>query len=157
MQKFSTWMVLAVDVMFWIFRIIAAYTSSMGIEFMVKPMDMNMEIAMIFLALICFVFIAKRKFLGSIVYMIGYLGYFGVYLFKNLQAMQAGTGMMDDYINILFSLAGVALPLFTFFDLLLDKNRQSHPKDSKTDWFYNNKKYDMEKDERADKNNYRTL
>ena len=59
MQKFSTWMVLALDVMFWIFRIIAAYTSSMGIEFMVKPMDMNMEIAMIFLALICFVFIAK--------------------------------------------------------------------------------------------------
>ena len=47
MQKFSTWMVLALDVMFWIFRIIAAYTSSMGIEFMVKPMDMNMEIAMV--------------------------------------------------------------------------------------------------------------
>ena len=116
-----------------------------------------MEIAMIFLALICFVFIAKRKFLGSIVYMIGYLGYFGVYLFKNLQAMQAGTGMMDDYINVLFSLAGVALPLFTFLDLLLDKNRQAHPTDKKTDWFYNNKKYDMEKDERADKNNYRTL
>ena len=115
MQKFSTWMVLALDVMFWIFRIIAAYTSSMGIEFMVKPMDMNMEIAMIFLALICFVFIAKRKFLGSIVYMIGYLGYFGVYLFKNLQAMQAGTGMMDDYINVLFSLARVAYHFpFTF-------------------------------------------
>ena len=35
MQKFSTWMVLALDVMFWIFRIIAANTSSMGIEFMV--------------------------------------------------------------------------------------------------------------------------
>ena len=137
MQKFSTWMVLALDVMFWILRIIATYTNSMGIEFMIKPMDMNMEIAMIFVALICFVFIAKRKFLGSIVYMIGYLGYFGVYLFKNLQAMQAGNGMVDD--------------------LLLDKNRQSHPKDSKTDWFYNNKKYDMEKDERSDKNNYRTL
>ena len=89
--------------------------------------------------------------------MIGYFGYFGVYLFKNLQAMQAGNGMVDDYINVLFSLVGVALPLFTFFDLLLDKNRQSHPKDSKTDWFYNNKKYDMEKDERSDKNNYRTL
>ena len=150
-------MVLALDVMFWILRIIAAYTSSMGMEFMIKPMDMNMEIAMIFLALICFVFIAKRKFLGSIVYMIGYIGYFGVYLFKNLQQMQTGSGMIDDYINVLFSLVGVALPIFTFFDLLLDKNRQSHPKDSKTDWFYKNDKYNMEKDERADKNNYRTL
>ena len=157
MQKFSTWMVLALDVMFWILRIIAAYTSSMGMEFMIKPMDMNMEIAMIFLALICFVFIAKRKFLGSIVYMIGYIGYFGVYLFKNLQQMQAGSGMIDDYINVLFSLVGVALPLFTFFDLLLDKNRQSHPKDSKTDWFYKNEDFDIKLDDRADKNNYRTM
>ena len=36
MQKFSTWMVLALDVMFWILRIIATYTNSMGIEFMIK-------------------------------------------------------------------------------------------------------------------------
>ena len=54
-------------------------------------------------------------------------------------------------------LLGIILPLAVLIDLLLDKNRQSHPKDSKTDWFYNNKKYDMEKDERSDKNNYRTL
>ena len=157
MQKFSTWMVLCLDVMFWLLRVIAAYTSSMGIEFMIKPMDMNVEIGLIFLALICFIFIAKRKFLGSIVYIIGYLGYFGTFLVKNLQQIQAGTGMVDDYINVLFSLVGVALPLFTFFDLLLDKNRQAHPTDKKTDWFYKNDKYNMQKDEREDKNNYRTL
>ena len=157
MQKFSTWMVLALDVMFWILRIIATYTSTMGIEFMIKPMDINMEIAMIFLALVCFIFIAKRKFLGSIVYIIGYFGYFGVDLFNNLQQMKMGNGMINNYIDVLFSLVGVALPIFTFLDLLLDKNRQLHPTDKKTDWFYRNKKYDMQKDEREDKNNYRTL
>lgn len=157
MQKFSTWMILSLDVMFWLLRIIATYTYSMGIDFLIQPTDMNLEITMIFVALLAFILIAKRKFLGSVIYMIGYFGYFGVALFNNLQQMMTVGGMIDDYINVLFSLVGVALPIFTFLDLLLDKNRQLHPTDKKTDWFYRNKKYDMKKDEREDKNNYRTL
>ncbi len=157
MQKFSTWMILSLDVMFWLLRIIATYTYSMGMEFLIQPTDMNLEITMIFVALLAFILIAKRKFLGSVIYMIGYFGYFGVALFNNLQQMMTVGGMIDDYINVLFSLVGVALPIFTFLDLLLDKNRQLHPTDKKTDWFYRNKKYDMKKDEREDKNNYRTL
>lgn len=85
MQKFSTWMVLSLDVMFWILRIIAALTDTMAIDFMIKPIDMNMEIIMIFVALVSFVLIAKRKFLGAIIYMIGYFGYFGIALATNLQ------------------------------------------------------------------------
>lgn len=157
MQKFSTWMIIALDVIFWLLRIIAAYTYAMGIDFMIQPIDMNMEITMIFVALLAFILIVKRKFLGTVIYMIGYFGYFGVALFNNLQQMMTVGGMIDDYVNVLFSLIGVALPLFTFLDLLLDKNRQLHPTDKKTDWFYRNKKYDMQKDERVDKNNYRTL
>lgn len=150
-------MILSLDVMFWLLRIIATYTYSMGMEFLIQPTDMNLEITMIFVALLAFILIAKRKFLGSVIYMIGYFGYFGVALFNNLQQMMTVGGMIDDYINVLFSLVGVALPIFTFLDLLLDKNRQLHPTDKKTDWFYRNKKYDMKKDEREDKNNYRTL
>ena len=157
MQKFSTWMIIALDVIFWLLRVIAAYTDAMGIDFMIQPIDMNMEITMIFVALLAFILIVKRKFLGTVIYMIGYFGYFGVALFNNLQQMMTVGGMIDDYVNVLFSLIGVALPLFTFLDLLLDKNRQLHPTDKKTDWFYRNKKYDMQKDERVDKNNYRTL
>ena len=157
MQKFSTWMVLSLDVMFWILRIIAALTDTMAIDFMIKPINMNMEIIMIFVALVSFVLIAKRKFLGAIIYMIGYFGYFGVALVTNLQKMTTTGGSVNDYGTVMFSLVGVALPIFTFLDLLLDKNRQLHPTDKKTDWFYKDEKYDMKKDERADKNNYRTL
>ena len=157
MQKFSTWMIIALDVIFWLLRVIAAYTYAMGIDFMIQPIDMNMEITMIFVALLAFILIVKRKFLGTVIYMIGYFGYFGVALFNNLQQMMTVGGMIDDYVNVLFSLIGVALPLFTFLDLLLDKNRQLHPTYKKTEWFYKNKKYDMQKDERVDKNNYRTL
>ena len=157
MQKFSTWMVLSLDVMFWILRIIAALTDTMAIDFMIKPIDMNMEIIMIFVALVSFVLIAKRKFLGAIIYMIGYFGYFGIALVTNLPKMTTTGGSVNDYGTVMFSLVGVALPIFTFLDLLLDKNRQLHPTDKKTDWFYKDEKYDMKKDERADKNNYRTL
>jgi hypothetical protein len=150
-------MVLSLDVMFWILRIIAALTDTMAIDFMIKPIDMNMEIIMIFVALVSFVLIAKRKFLGAIIYMIGYFGYFGVALVTNLQKMTTTGGSVNDYGTVMFSLVGVALPIFTFLDLLLDKNRQLHPTDKKTDWFYKDEKYDMKKDERADKNNYRTL
>lgn len=157
MQKFSTWMILSLDVIFWLLRVIAAYTTAMGMDFMIQSMDLNMEITMIFVALLSFVLIIKRKFLGAIIYIIGYLGYFGVALFKNIQQMITVGGMIDDYMTVFFSLIGVALPIFTLLDLLLDKNRQLHPTNKKTDWFYTNKKYDMQKDDREDKNNYRTL
>ena len=150
-------MVLSLDVMFWILRIIAALTDTMAIDFMIKPIDMNMEIIMIFVAFVSFVLIAKRKFLGAIIYMIGYFGYFGIALVTNLRKMTTTGGSVNDYGTVMFSLVGVALPIFTFLDLLLDKNRQLHPTDKKTDWFYKDEKYDMKKDERADKNNYRTL
>ena len=39
---------------------------------------------------------------------------------------------------------------------LLDRDK-NNPKDKKTDWFYTNEQYDRQLDERADKNNYRTL
>ena len=73
MQKFSTWMIIALDVIFWLLRVIAAYTYAMGIDFMIQPIDMNMEITMIFVALLAFILIVKRKFLGTVIYMIGIL------------------------------------------------------------------------------------
>ena len=64
---------------------------------------------------------------------------------------------MGTSLSMLVSLIGVALPLAVLIDLLLDKQRKANPKDKKTDWFYKNEKFDRELDERADKNNYRTL
>ena len=155
MQKFSTWMILSMAVIFWILRVITTYCSVMDIEFMVQPLDVNVEISVLFIALLSFILIAKRKWLGAIVYAVAYELYFGVYLINNI--MNISSLDMDGYTNLLFSFFGMILPLFVLFDLLLDKNRKAHPKDKKTDWFYNDKKFDRNMDERADKNNYRTL
>ena len=63
----------------------------------------------------------------------------------------------ETYLAMFISLIGVTIPLIAVFDILLDKNRMKNPVDKKTDWFYKNEKFDRELDERADKNNYRTL
>ena len=49
------------------------------------------------------------------------------------------------------------IPIAVLFDLLADSNRKAHPVNKKTDWFYKNDNYDRKLDDRADKNNYRTL
>jgi len=149
-------MVLSLDIVFWIVRIIATYTSAMAIDFMITPINLNTEIMLLFVALLCFVLIAKRKLLGVILYLVSYLGYFGVDLWNNL-VLTNGQISTANYMNVFFSFIGIALPIFTMLDWLLDKNKQLHPTDKKTDWYYTNQKYDIKKDEREDKNNYRTL
>ena len=64
---------------------------------------------------------------------------------------------MQTYTEMFFALIAIALPLVALFDILFDKNRKKNPVDKKTDWFYKNEEYDRKLDERADKNNYRTL
>ena len=51
---------------------------------------------------------------------------------------------------------GVILPLITLIDIAVNKDRMGTSEDKKTVWFYGNKEYDRQLDERADKNNYRT-
>lgn len=157
MRNFSTWMILMISIIFWILRIITTYTFSMGMDFMTVPMDLNMEIALLFVALICFVLIVKRKLFGALIYLITYGAYFGMDLLNNVTAIMAGGAAISDYTTLLFSFAGVVIPIATVFDILLDKNRMAHPTDKKTDWFYKGEKYDRKLDERADKNNYRTM
>ena len=64
---------------------------------------------------------------------------------------------IDLYMATLFEFFGLVLAIAAIFDVLLDKSRKANPVDKNTDWFYKNKDYDRKLDERADKNNYRTL
>ena len=158
MQKFSTWLILSLAVVFWILRVVATYATGMGFDFIIKPIDMTTEIILLFTALVCFVLIAKRNFLGIALYLVAYWGYFGVTIWQTLNPTQTAEGTANiDYINLLFAFFGVVLPLLALFDWLFDKNKQAHPVDKKTDWFYKDAKYDIKKDERADTNNYKTL
>ena len=159
MKNFSTWLLACFVVMFWAFRIVVALMAQMHQDFFVQPFNQTMEIILLFVVLICLVFIVKRKMIGALVYLLVYGMYFGTDLFSNISLLLEDSTQLtvSNYTNMFISFIGIILPVAVLLDLLADKGRKANPKDKKTDWFYKNEQYDRKLDDRADKNNYRTL
>ena len=158
MKNLSSWLIVIFIIMYWAFRVIVAVTGSMGLDFITKPIDNNIEIALLFIVLACVPFIFKRKLIGAIIYLASYGWYFGRGLIDNaMRLINNETLSMEVYTDMFFALIAIALPIVALFDILLDKNRMINPIDKKTDWFYKNEDYDRKLDERADKNQYKTL
>ena len=159
MRNFSTWLLVCFMVMFWVFRIMVVLMAQMHQDFIVKPFDITIEIILLFLVLVCLVLIVKRKMVGAIIYLVAYVMYFGSDVTTKMTTLIEDPSQLglNDYTALIISLIGIILPLAVILDLLADKNRKAHPTDKKTDWFYKNEEYDRKLDDRADKNNYRTL
>ena len=161
MKNFSTILLVMFVAMFWVFRLIVAFMYEIGRDLGgIVPYNQQMEIILLFVVLLCMILIVKRKIVGALLYLVAYGLYFGTNLMSGVTTLlNQGESVIDItlYTNMFISLLGVALPIAVLLDLLLDKNRKAHPKDKKTDWFYKNEKFDRKLDERADKNNYRTL
>lgn len=163
MKNFSTWMLVMFMAMFWALRIVVAFTYEMGGSLGgIQPINQTMEIILLFVVLACMLLIIKRKMVGALIYLLAYGLYFGADLMTGITTMlgttpEITTTSMGAYLNLFVSLIGIVIPVAVLFDLLLDKNRKANPKDKKTDWFYKNDQFDRQLDDRADKNNYRTL
>lgn len=157
MKNLSSWLITMFAFMFWGFRVVATVLYSMGIEFVATPTDMTMEIVLLFITFICMCFIPKRKLLAAIIYLIAHGFYYGIYFYQNVTSIMDGTVTVNMYMSLFVCLIALIIPILAFFDVLLDKNRKAHPQDKKTDWFYKNEQYDRKMDDRADKNQYRTL
>lgn len=160
MRNFSTWMLVMFMIMFWVFRIIVAISAQLNLEFGFVPLNIQMEIILLFVALACMVLVVKRKLIGALIYVLGYGMYFGVDLMNNVTKMlEQGENPLDItvYTGTFVSLLAMILATAVLIDMLADKARKANPRDKKTDWFYTNEQYDRKLDERADKNNYRTM
>lgn len=157
MKNFSSWLIAMFAFMFWAFRLIGTTLYSIGNEFMFVPTNMAMEVALLFITFICICFMIKRKLLAAVIYLIAHFIYYGPVFAQHFMQLIQNTLPIELYMSTLFELFALGLALAALFDVLLDKNRKAHPTDKKTDWFYKNKDYDRKLDDRADKNNYRTL
>lgn len=157
MKNFSSWFIAIFAFMFWGVRLIGTVMSSIGNDFMFIPSDLTMEVALLFISFICICFIIKRRLWATLIYFAGQYIYFAPSFVSHFMQMTQGTLDISMYMTVLFEFIGLIIPLAALFDVLLDKNRKAHPTDKKTDWFYKNKDYDRKLDDRADKNNYRTL
>lgn len=157
MKNFSTWLLVMFMAMFWVFRIIVAVSTEFGLDFGITALNMRTEVILLFVALLCMILIIKRSIIGALIYLLSYGMYFGVDLYNNVLAIVAEGASAQIALSTFISLIGMAIPIAVLFDLLADRNRKINPTNKKTDWFYKNEEYDRKLDDRADKNNYRTL
>jgi len=158
MKNLSSWLITFFIIMFWAFRVIVAIMGTMETDFMIMPIDNNIEVVLLFVVLFLVPFIFKRKIWAAIIYLLAYGWYFGRGLLTNLLSMINGeTISAITYMDMFVALIAIALPIAAIFDILLDKSRMKNPVNKETDWFYKNEQYDRKLDDRADKNHYRTL
>ena len=158
MKEFSSYMVVMLTIIFWILRIVVSLTNAMYIEFPIIPSDANLEIILLFAALVCIILIVKRQMVGAFLYLVIYGVYFGNDVAGYISKLSGGSTLsMNEYTTLFVSVIGIILPIVVLLEMAWDKHRTKNPVNKKTDWFYKNKEYDREMDERADKNNYRTL
>ena len=159
MKKLSTYLLVIFMIMYWILRIIIALSAELGRDFIgITPTNEIFEVVLLFAFLVCVVLVVKRKLTGGLLYLALYGIYFGGDVTAKLNTLSTnGSLSMAENTGLIISMLGIILPLAVLIDLLLDKNRKINPKDKKTDWFYQNEEFDRKLDDRADKNNYRTM
>ena len=83
MKSFANYMIVTFMGMFWIFRLVVAIMAGNGNNFIVTPIDNTIEIALLFITVVCIVLVIKRKMFGGVLYLVSYLAYFGVDLYNN--------------------------------------------------------------------------
>lgn len=141
-------------IIFWIIRVAVAFTASMNMEFFLVPLNLHVEIILTFVTLISIILIFKKSMIGALIYLLSYWGYFGVYIYNIFQ--KAEEIVMLDYLNVAVSIIGVILPFIILVDIgFSQSSKKTTNKTKKTDWYYQNDKFDRQYDERADKNQYK--
>ena len=160
MKSLISWLLVLFMAMFWVFRVIVAISAQFGIEFGGFIVFNNTtEMVLLFVDLFCFILIVKRKLIGGIIFLAGYGWYFGSYIINNLiPALSSEDGVdMVIFQNSIIGIIGIIIALCIVINIAFEKVKLRHFTDKKTDWYFDNDKYDRKFDDRADKNQYKIL
>ena len=158
MKSLSSWLLVMFMAMFWLFRVVVAFQAQYEKDFGgFIAFNMTIEVILLFVVILCMALVLRRNIVGGIIYLLSYGYYFGGYVLMNgIPAIASGeTVAMSVMQNTMVAAVGVILALFVFLDLMIARVRRKDPKDKRTDWYFQNDKYDRKYDERADKNQYR--
>ena len=157
MRTMANYLIIMLTVILFIFRLIVVFTTTMGIEFMVQSINVNYEIALLFIMILSIILMSKNKLSGAIILLLASIIYYGPSLLSQITYMVSNSISIETAMQAIISLIGVIIPTFAFFIIAFAKEQEKRPVDKKTDFFYKNEAYDRKYDERADKNNYRTM
>lgn len=155
-KTMSHYLIIMFMVMLLLFRFVVLFTTVLGIDFPVVSNNESLEIGMLLVTLVCIILFTKTKLSGGIIYLVSSLIYYGPEFIKLMTASKTGT-TMDMAIQLVVLMIEIVIPIFALFILLYDKKQEINPVDKKTDFFYKGDQYDRKYDDRADKNNYRTM
>ena len=106
MKNLTTYLFVMFMAMFWVFRIIAAFCFSLGINFIAPPTDLAFEIIILFVTFAAMLLVIKRSMLGALIYLAGNGLYFGTALF-NLISRNGGSIPTTELANLFFYAIGV--------------------------------------------------
>lgn len=140
---------------FWLFRVIVALMYTAEVSFMIVPMNILVEIVVLFITFLCIVLIAKRKMTGAVIYLIAQCSYFGIDAYNSIEAIVNGQAGTVNYTTLFISIIAVLIPVLAIMSIGLRSGKKSSLKNKKTDWFYGTTDYERNFDERADKNQYK--
>ena len=137
--------------MFWMLRVVVALMYSLESDFAVQPLNINVEIALLFVTLLAIILVVRRNMLGALIYLISYGIYFGIDLYQSL-----ASGMADaqDYGAVFISAVAMILAVLVYLDLSFSKDNKTGMGNKKTNWFYGTDKYERKKESWEDTNQY---
>ena len=150
-----SYMLTIFGIVFWIFRAIVTALYTAGSSFPIQPLNSGWEIFLVFASIPCIVLVLKRNIIGAALYVAVYVSYFGTALYNSLNHV-ADTLNVNGTIDMIMAIIGIVIPVLTFIDILFNKHRKAIiGGKNDTDWYYKNKDYDRQFDERADRNQYK--
>ncbi len=152
MKSLSSYLITFFIYIFWIVRVGLALMITIDAEVPIIVSNLTYEIILLFITLPLLLLVTKRKPLGAIAYFVVYLLYFGNEIYRCI-----ALSTMEAYYTMFLGGIGIALAFFTLIDVSFNRYRTNTSKSKKTDWFYDNKQFDREMDERADRNKYRLM
>ena len=157
MKSLASYLITIFAIMFWLFRLVVAFCATLKIDIGIEPINLTYELILLFISLFAIILILKRNIIGALIYFSSYLLYFGANVYAQITDLVEGNLIGEQYLSLMSSCLAIILSTSVLFDVLFNKNRTNNAKSKKTDWYYKDETYDRKLDERADKNNYRTM
>jgi len=157
MRTMSHYLIIMLTVLLFIFRLIVAFTTALEIEFAVTALNVNLEIGLLFVTIISIILMSRNKLSGAVILTVSSIAYYGADILEKFKIISQNNVSVDTAMQLVISVICVIIPVFAFFIIAFAKEQEKRPVDKKTDFFYKNEAYDRKYDERADRNNYRTM
>ena len=155
MVSLFSYLITIFAMVYWAFRVVVTIMFDWGKDFFAVPLNETAEITVIFATLPCLILVIRRNIIGAAAYLGIYVAYFGTALYESIMGIDESGFTIGSASNIVVIVIGLIIAFLVFIDVAFNKNRSLGKSNKKADWFYENKEFDRNFDERADRNQYR--